>query len=653
MTEFTGKPNRLLHEKSLYLRKHAYNPIDWRPWGPEALAMAEREDKPLFVSIGYSSCHWCTVMEGEAFSDADIAEYMNAHYVPIKVDREERPDLDAIYMQAIQLMTQQGGWPLNIFLSPGDLIPFYGGTYYPVEPRYGRPGFLKVLQAVHDYYKRETDKLADHKSRILEALEATTRLVPREDLSATALEQAATQNRPLLSRRGNGPSFPMIPYARFALRMGRFGAWGELATDLKVRARERGEDLALGGIYDHAGGGFHRYTVDPEWTVPHFEKMLYDNGQIVEYLSDLWASGIHDAGYERAVVKTCEWLRREMTDARGYFYASQDADSEGEEGKFYVWEYAEFKLLDAAELAALERCFDISPRGNFEGKNVLRRRSNTELIPAARAALDKLFIVRSSRIPPVTDTKLIVAWNALMISGLARAGAVFAQPEYLACAAKAAEFILANQLIGSEFWRVNYDGEAAVPAKAEDYALMVKALIDLHQATQEETWLTAATQLQALMDERLWDIGTGGYFSATASPDLLIREKDFQDNSTPSANGTALTNLVRLFLLTDAPEYLHRAEQVIRQFAQLIDQAPSACPSLLEGYDWYLNQTLVATDRTRIEHLLQRYLPVVVFKVTDTSALALVCQGTRCLEPARTEGQLEQQLQSSLVRTGT
>ncbi|MBW4696345.1 MAG: thioredoxin domain-containing protein [Aphanocapsa lilacina HA4352-LM1] len=641
-------PNRLLHEKSLYLRKHAYNPIDWLPWGPEALAKAEHEDKPLFVSIGYSSCHWCTVMENEAFSDPEIAGFMNTNFVAIKVDREERPDIDAIYMQALQLMNQQGGWPLNIFLTPGDLVPFYGGTYFPVQDRYGRPGFLRVLEAIHGYYCGQRERLADHKERMLGALEAATRLQPLLELPADPLRRAVPPMRALLAREGMGPSFPMIPHAGFALRMGRF-----LEAELAQSACERGEDLATGGIFDHVGGGFHRYTVDGTWTVPHFEKMLYDNGQIVEFLSDLWASGLHTPAFERAVAFTHRWLLREMTDARGYFYAAQDADSEGEEGKFYVWGAAELQvILSGEELAALESAFFVSAEGNFEGRTtVLQRRSGDVLAPVVETALAKLFAVRSRRVPAATDTKLIVSWNALMIAGLNRAADVFGRPEYRETAMGAARFILEHQRARGEFYRINYDGEPAIPARAEDYACFIKALIDLYVSTQQGEWLEAARALQQQMDERLRDLKMGGYFSAPAGPDLLIREKDFQDSATPAANGLAAANLVRLFLLTDEPAYLEAAEALLRQFARILDEVPRASPSLLAGYDWYRNQVLVQTDPVRIADLLRGYWPTAVFKAVDVKpAVALVCEGLRCLEPIESEAQLEAQLRTSLVR---
>ena len=357
--------NRLALSQSLYLRKHAGNPIDWRPWDDRALAAARNDNKPIFLSIGYSSCHWCTVMEGEAFSDAAIADYMNAYFLPIKVDREERPDLDSIYMQALQMMTGQGGWPLNVFLDPTDLTPFYGGTYFPLEPGYGRPGFLQVLQAIRRFYDTEESKISAVKSQILAGLQQSIRLPASQNLGQALLRQGLAASARILTPSGYGTSFPMIPYATAALRGVRLEpefAEAESPLNIKQICIQRGMDLALGGIYDQVGGGFHRYTVDPTWTVPHFEKMLYDNGQILEYLAELWGAGVREPAFVRAIAGAVQWLKREMTAPEGYFYAAQDADSfvapddaEPEEGAFYVWRYEELNdLLSAAELTELE-----------------------------------------------------------------------------------------------------------------------------------------------------------------------------------------------------------------------------------------------------------------------------------------------------------
>jgi uncharacterized protein len=700
--------NRLAEAKSLYLRKHAENPIDWWQWCDEALSTAKAQDKPIFLSIGYSSCHWCTVMEGEAFSEPAIAEYMNANFLPIKVDREERPDLDSIYMQTLQMMSGQGGWPLNVFLSPEDLVPFYAGTYFPIDPRYGRPGFLQVLQALRRYYDTEKEDLRQRKAVIIESL-LTSAVLQQDSPSETEdnelLRKGWETCTGIITPNQYGNSFPMIPYAELTLRGTRFSFASRY--DGKQVSTQRGLDLALGGIYDHVGGGFHRYTVDPTWTVPHFEKMLYDNGQIVEYLANLWSAGVQEEAFETAVTGTVAWLKREMTADEGYFYAAQDADSftnsteaEPEEGAFYVWSFDELeKILTSEELTELQQHFNVTPNGNFEGKNVLQRRHQGQLSDLLLTALNKLFVIRygatpesletfppacnnqeaktvnwSGRIPAVTDTKMIVAWNSLMISGLAVAYKVFRQPTYLELAAKAANFILANQFVDGRFHRLNYQGQPTVLAQSEDYAFFIKALLDLHQASlifnnptsdainhvsttsqSPAFWLEKAIALQDEFDEFLWSVELGGYYntSSDASQDLIVRERSYADNATPSANGVAIANLVRLALLTDNLHYLDLAEQGLNAFRGVMNSAPQACPSLFAALDWYRNCTLIRTTWEQINSLISNYLPSAAFVAVSNlpqRSLGLVCQGLKCLPAAENLEQLLQQLQQSQTR---
>ncbi|MBD2132723.1 MAG: thioredoxin domain-containing protein [Sphaerospermopsis kisseleviana] len=682
--------NRLADTKSLYLRKHTENPIDWWPWCDEALETARAQNKPIFLSIGYSSCHWCTVMEGEAFSDLAIAQYMNANFLPIKVDREERPDLDSIYMQSLQMMTGQGGWPLNAFLSPDDLVPFYAGTYFPVDPRYGRPGFLQVLQALRNYYDTEKEELRQRKALILEAL--LTSAVLQNDGSQEVADQELLQIgwevcTGIISPKQVGNSFPMIPYGELVLRGSRFNDQSRY-DGLQV-STQRGLDLALGGIYDHVAGGFHRYTVDPTWTVPHFEKMLYDNGQIVEYLADLWSAGIEEPAFKRAVAGTVKWLQREMTALSGYFYAAQDADSftnpidtEPEEGAFYVWSYQELQqLLTTEELTELEQQFTVSVNGNFEGKNVLQRLHPGELSETLEVALSKLFTVRygatpdalatfppardnqeakitnwPGRIPAVTDTKMIVAWNSLMISGLARAGEVFQEPSYLELAIKAAKFILDHQFVDGRFHRLNYEGEATVLAQSEDYALFIKALLDLQQADLENAdWLEKAIALQDEFNDFLWSVELGGYFNTSSdnSQDLIIRERSFADNATPSANGVAIANLVRLSLLTDNLHYLDLAESGLKAFKGVMNESPQGCASLFTALDWYRNCTLIRSTTEQIKSLMPKYLPTTAFSVVldlPDGSVGLVCQGLKCLPAPGSLEELLLQVQRSQNR---
>lgn len=678
--------NRLADSPSLYLRKHAENPIDWWPWCDEALERAKVDDKPIFLSIGYSSCHWCTVMEGEAFSDEAIASYMNANFIPIKVDREERPDIDSIYMQVLQMLTGQGGWPLNVMLHPETRVPFYGGTYFPLEQKYGRPGFLQVLTTLRQFYDREKARLAEITEAVMGNLHQGAQLPETPAIpSADVLYAGLTANAKILVPSGQGTCFPMIPYAAAVLGGRRF----DLELDVVHLCGQRGQDMALGGIYDHVGGGFHRYTVDPSWTVPHFEKMLYDNGMIVEYLADLWASGQREPAFERAIALTHTWLLREMTAPDGYFYAAQDADSfvtpndiEPEEGAFYAWPY---KTLESAltpdQLRALANAFAVTPEGNFEGQIVLQRFDLGPLSSEVESALDQLFTLRygtsaaelttfppaidnqaaktqtwPGRIPPVTDTKLIVAWNSLMISGLARAATVLQSSDYLATAVTAAEHIRQHQWIGSRLHRLGYDGIPQVQAQSEDYALLIKAFLDLHQATlaipgsaTDTDWLTLAISTQQEFDHVLWSADQGGYFSTAAGESLLVQERPYQDSATPAANGVAVANLVRLSLLTDNLDYLDRADRTLQAFGTVIEQIPRACPSLLAGLNWFRNGTVVKAVAEIIPELAADYWPTTVFTVSNdlsAEAVGMVCRGTTCLAVADSVDKLRQQLQT-------
>ncbi|WP_342597713.1 thioredoxin domain-containing protein [Cyanobacterium aponinum UTEX 3222] len=673
--------NHLINTQSLYLQKHAHNPINWWYWCDEALNLAKQEDKPIFLSIGYSSCHWCTVMEGEAFSDGAIASYLNDNFISIKVDREERPDIDSIYMTALQMMTGQGGWPLNIFLSPDDLVPFYGGTYFPIEPRYGRPGFLQILQALRDFYHDKSDKFLSLKNEIVKGLETNSNInfTSENQLTPELLQQGIANNSKVIARNDYGsPRFPMMPYSNITLQG---GVKDKNYRDLAIR---RALDLVNGGIYDHVGGGFHRYTVDATWTVPHFEKMLYDNGLIMEFLANLWANGVEISEIKRACEGIKDWLKREMTSEKGYFYAAQDADNfadihhiEPEEGEFYVWSYQQLKeILSAEEFNAFIDTFIISEDGNFESKNVLQKREDKSINEIINNALDKLFKVRYGeernslekfspaknnqeaktfqwlgRIPPVTDTKMILAWNSLMISGLATAYGVFQDVSYLDLAEKATEFILNHQWENGRLHRLNYEGNVAVFAQSEDYSLFIKALLDLAQNHPTNTgfYLNQAIKIQAEFNQFCQDKEQGGYYNNAHdnSSDLLIREKSYIDNATPSPNGIAIANLVRLHLFTDEEKYLDEAEKTLKLFSDIMNKASTSCPSLFTALNWYLNRTSVkATKDTKLQ-LIQKYLPNTVIRTDEelpSNSIAIVCRGVSCFEPATTITQLWQQL---------
>lgn len=665
--------NRLAQSQSLYLRKHADNPVDWWSWSDEAIATARQTHRPIFLSIGYSSCHWCTVMEREAFSNDEIAAYLNAHFIPIKVDREERPDLDSRYMQALQLMTGQRGWPLNVFLFADDLIPFYGGTYFPVEARYGKPALLKVLKTLHTLCETDLGKLTTITSQVSAELAPSQSLLSATDLTESLLHQGIVESAKVLLPTGTGASFPMIPYALTALQSRLIQS---TSLDLYQICRQRSHDLSLGGIFDHVAGGFHRYTVDPTWTVPHFEKMLYDSGLIMEFLSGIALVESERRGetilaaepaVERAIALTVEWLVREMAAPDGYFYAAQDADSstapdsEPEEGAFYVWSRDELlSLLNPEELTALEQSFIIESAGNFEGATVLQRRESGVLSVIAQQAITKLFQARygpePARTPPVTDTKLIVAWNALTISGLAKAATALNRADYLALAVRAAQFILRHQWSGSRLHRLNYNGQAAVLAQSEDYAFLTKALLDIHQASlafdayvhQASDWLDQALRLQAEQDKWFWS-EQGGYFDTASDlrDSFLGQERAYRDSSTPAANGISVANLVRLSLLSENLDYFNRAEQSLKAFSTVMQKEPLACPSLFQALDWFQNSTLVHTSVACMPALFKRYLPTVVFAATPDlpeGAVGLVCKGAACLEPAMDLAQLQEQI---------
>jgi len=686
--------NRLAQSQSLYLRKHATNPIDWWTWCDEALATAKSQNLPIFLSIGYSSCHWCTVMEGEAFSDLEIAAYMNAHFLPIKVDREERPDLDSFYMQALQLMTGSKGWPLNLFLAPEDQMPFYAGTYFPAEAKYGRPGFLDVLQRIHRLYDTEFNKVSVIKTEILSNLQkniAAAVSSGKTELSADLLYKGITVSVEALISTGKGACFPMIPFASTALRAIRFNLPTYNATEI---CRQRGLDLALGGIFDHVGGGFHRYTVDFTWTVPHFEKMLHDSGQIIEYLADLWSAGMQEPAFERAVVQTVAWLKREMTAPQGYFYAAQDADSfatsadlEPTEGTFYLWSYAELtQCLSQDELQALTQQFTVNAAGNVEGAqglNVLQRFQPGELSAQIESALSKLFAIRygahsissipvahnsqearsqswPGRIPPVTDTKMIVDWNSVMISGLARAATIFQQSEYLQLAATAAHFILEHQFHKNRLHRISYynaelqENQPLIIAQAKDYALLIKALLDLEAAStaaSSASWLAQAIQIQQEFNQYLWSPEFNSYHPAERTASSVIQERSCDDAALPSANGVAASNLVRLFLLTKEMAYLDRAEQILQTFSKTMVETPERCPSLFAALDWFRNQMLIQTHFKTASALSLQYLPTAICQLKPDLAgdiAGLICQRTSCL-PAATWEEIQAQVLQKVV----
>jgi uncharacterized protein YyaL (SSP411 family) len=629
--------NHLAQETSPYLLQHARNPVDWHPWGPEALERARAEDKPIFLSIGYSACHWCHVMEHESFEDPEIAAAMNQDYVCIKVDREERPDLDQIYMTAVQLMTGRGGWPMSVFLTP-DLRPFYGGTYWPPTGRSGMPGFDQVLAAVADAWKNRRPSVLEQAGQLTEHLvQVTVAAAPQGELSAEPLRAAVAALERVFDHRhggfGGAPKFPHPMDLRLILRH-----WQRAPRDEVLKLVTLTLDkMAAGGMYDQLGGGFHRYSVDDHWLVPHFEKMLYDNALLTSaYVEAYQATGGERTGnpnYARVVRETLDYVLREMTGPDGGFFSTQDADSEGEEGKFYVWTPAEIEQILGAEKAqTFCHVYDVSDVGNFEGQNILNLPKTLEQCAALlrrnvnelRAELDegraKLLAVRSGRVWPALDDKVLVNWNGLMIEAMAQAGAVLHEPRYLAAATRAAEFIT-TQLRTKQgrllhCWRL---GQAKFNAFLDDYACLGSALVTLYESTFEERWIDAAVELADEVLKHFADQQGGGfYFTAADHEALISRQKDLQDSSVPSGNSMAAMMLLRLGKLCGRSDYLAAAERTLESAIALLERAPTAAGQMLLALDFQLGPApeLVvvgpaddAETNSVIAHIQERFWP--------------------------------------------
>jgi uncharacterized protein YyaL (SSP411 family) len=566
-------PNRLAQETSPYLLQHRDNPVDWYPWGAEALARARTLDRPLLVSIGYSACHWCHVMERESFEDPRVAALMNEHFVCIKVDREERPDIDAVCMEACQTMTGQGGWPLNAFLTP-EQAPFYVGTYYPPEPRHGMPGWPMVLEAVAEAWDQRRDKVREQGAEVLRSLGGASRLTASDDPITPAVLDEAAQGLaqlydPANAGFGGAPKFPQASLVEFLL------ARGERAMSLAtLRA------MATGGIYDQVGGGFSRYAVDATWTVPHFEKMLYDNALLARaYLHGWQVSG--EPLFRRVCEETLDWALREMHSPDGGFYAALDAESEGVEGKFYVWTVAELRDVLGADAGDAIAFFGASESGNFEGANVLEGRGPVpDRLAEIRAAL---YAARSPRIRPGLDDKQLTAWNALMISALAQAGAALQRADYVAAAARCAAFVLARRHDG----RLLRTGQ--IPAYLDDHAYLLEALLTLYEATFDPRWYHEARALGDSMIKRFADDEHGGFFTTAADHSLgFDRRKDLDDSPVPAGGSSAAFGLLRLARLTGEYEYERRALGVLAVLAPIVGRHPHGFGHVLQALDFYL-----------------------------------------------------------------
>jgi hypothetical protein len=643
--------NRLAQETSPYLLQHKDNPVDWYPWGPEALDRAKAEEKPLLVSIGYSACHWCHVMEHESFEDEPTAAEMNERFVCIKVDREERPDVDAIYMEACQAMTGQGGWPLNVFLTP-DQVPFYAGTYFPPEPRHGLPSWRQLLSAIDEAWRERRQEIEEGAPRILQRLSGGALLNPSEDeldpaLFDTALENLRANFDPVNGGFGGAPKFPPASAIEFLLRRGE--------TEMTAQTLRA---MASAGMYDQIGGGFARYSVDARWIVPHFEKMLYDNSLLARaYLHGWQVTGTEL--FERVCRETLDWALTEMRAPEGGFYSALDADSEGVEGKFYVWTLDEVREALGDDAEAAIAYFGMSEEGNFEGRNIPVRAGGDEPPDELRR---RLYDVRAGRVWPGLDDKRLTAWNALMISALAEAGAALGEPRYLDAARDCAAFLLDTMRDDQgRLLRTFKDGRARLNAYLEDHAFLVEALITLYESTFEARWFAAARELADQMIARFGDEERGGFFETSSDHEKLVaRRKDLEDNPIPAGNSSAAYGLLRLAALTGEHEYERRAEGVLSLLQELAPRHPQAFAHLLQALDFRLAQTkeiaLAGHDTAALEQVVRsKFRPHIVLaggepdgvplmegrKPVDGHAAAYVCEQFSCRAPVTEPAELE------------
>ena len=645
-------PNRLANETSPYLLQHKDNPVDWYPWGEEALERAREEGRPILLSIGYSACHWCHVMERESFEDEATASVMNEHFVCIKLDREERPDLDAIYMEACQAMTGQGGWPLNVFLTP-DQVPFYAGTYFPPEERHGMPSWRRVLEAVSEAWTARGDEIRARGGAIADRLRGGAALEPAEEPLEPAVLDAAVDGLrkafdPVYGGFGGAPKFPPASAIEFLLRRGE--------TEMTSRTLLA---MASGGMYDQAGGGFARYAVDERWLVPHFEKMLYDNA----LLARAYLHGSQVTGHElfgRVCRETLDWALREMQAPEGGFYSALDADSEGVEGKYYVWSLDE--LREAAGDLAGEAIayFGATAEGNWEGTNILVRGVQE---PAALDEIrSRLYAARERRVRPGLDDKRLTSWNALMIGALAEAGAVLEEPRYADAAVACAEFVLRELRDGDgRLLRTWKDGTAKLNAYLEDHAFLLEALLTLYECTFDPRWFAESRALADTMIERFADDQRGGFFETSVDHERLVaRRKDLEDHPIPAGNSAAAYGLLRLAALTGEHEYERPALSVLALLHPFGGRHPQAFAHLLQALDFHFaavkEVALAGDDTAELERAVRsRFRPHLVLaggpargvpllegrEPVEGRAAAYVCEHFSCRRPVTDARELE------------
>ncbi|MCX8117960.1 MAG: thioredoxin domain-containing protein [Desulfobacterota bacterium] len=674
--------NRLIHETSPYLLQHAHNPVDWYPWGEEALSRARKEDKPILLSIGYSACHWCHVMEKESFENEAIARIMNEHFINIKVDREERPDLDELYMNALQALTGSGGWPMTVFLTP-QLVPFHAGTYFPPEDRMGMPGFPRVLLTVANYYRTHRGEVSGMERQMEQVLQQIVKIEPSKSdpdphLLAKAFEAIEGQFDPVNGGFGRAPKFPNSMALSFLLKY-----WKRNGERKALRIVETTlEKMANGGIYDHLGGGFHRYSVDERWLIPHFEKMLYDNALLSRTYFEAFQATRRE-GFLRIGEEILDYVLREMKAPEGGFFSTQDADSEGEEGKFYVWTRDEIKaILGREEGTAFCAYYGVTPQGNFEGgrsvlhvSHPLEKVSELYSIPVEeleillREGRKKLFLEREKRVRPGRDEKVLTSWNGLMISSLTDGFKLTGKASYLKAAEEAARFILEGGISQETLMRVYNRGRWQVKGYSEDYAFFIQALIDLYEATFDLKYLRQAYVLNERFLGQFWDEKEGGFFFTGSSNERLIaRSKHPYDQAIPSPNAIGLTNLLRLGHLTGEGSLKKKGEEILRLFYDLLSEHPIAFPQMLSGFFLYLYPEEIGLlgpkddpkTKKMAQVLYQAFIPNKILAHRDPkesiegdwfpflkgreippAPTVYVCRGFTCLPPVQDEEELK------------
>jgi len=683
-------PNHLKDETSPYLKQHADNPVAWYPWGPEALAKATAENKPILLSIGYAACHWCHVMAHESFEDEATARIMNENFVNIKVDREERPDIDGIYMQAVQAMTGHGGWPMTMFLLP-DGRPFYGGTYFPPDDRHGLPSFRKVLQAVRDAYNQRRDGVAQTAEQLRGIYESN--VTPARSPGPLSRDMFESAYASLVDRYdeenggfGNAPKFPSTMVLDFLLRYSRRTGTTD-ALDIAVDSFRK---MARGGIYDQVGGGFARYSVDAHWLVPHFEKMLYDNALLARLGAHLWQATA-DEEIERITVETVEWVAREMISPAGGFYSSLDADSEGHEGKFYVWDEDELDSLLGDDSRAFKTYYGVSGGGNFEGRNILHVPRDPATVAGSLgttvAELDALlargrrilYDVRSRRVWPGRDDKILASWNGLMLRGIAAAARAFDRDDFRELAIRNAEFLATALVHDGRVMRTHKDGVTRIAGFLEDQAAVGLAFLSVYELTFDERWVVRAREIADAMIEAFWSDDFGAFFdTASDSEQLITRPREATDNAMPSGTSLAIELLLYLAELQHDSDYRRRAVFALETLAEPMSKFPTAFGHLLGCADMEVNgaiEVALAGDPAGagfkgLERAVAgRYVPALVLAggkqrgesavrllddrpLIDGKATAYVCRGYTCDKPVTQPAELSDQLESA-ARTAT